>query len=214
MPTQGAWIDISVPLNDGIAVYPGDPDVRITRTTHFERVQDLMLSAISASVHAGTHVDAPLHFFRDGATIDQMPHDVMVATARVIAIEDPQSITAAELERHAIKAGEILLFKTRNAGLMRRKGFSPGYVSLSTAAAHFLAERRVKAVGIDYLSIGGFERNEAEVHRTLLGASIWIIEGLDLSAVDAGTYEFICLPLLIEGAEAAPARVLVRRRPG
>jgi arylformamidase len=194
-----------------MAVYPGDPDVSIRRITDFQRVEDLTVSVLTAVVHAGTHVDAPLHFFHDGAAVDRMPHDAMIGTARIIEIRDPQSIKATELEHQAIGAGEILLFKTRNSGLWRQRSFSPGYVYLSTAAAHFLAETRVKAVGIDYLSIGGFERNETEVHRTLLGASIWIIEGLDLSMVGAGTYEFICLPLLIEGAEAAPARVLVRR---
>jgi arylformamidase len=195
-----------------MAVYPGDPDVRIERITDIARGDASTLSALTAGLHAGTHVDAPFHFLSDGATVEHMPHDAMVGTARVIAIQDSQSIKATELERHAIEPDEILLFKTRNSGLARQRGFRPDYVYLSTAAAHFLAERRVKAVGIDYLSIGGFERNETEVHRTLLEASIWIIEGLDLSMADAGSYEFICLPLPIEGAEAAPCRVLVRRR--
>ncbi len=214
MPGQREWIDISVPLKDGMAVYPGDPDVSIRRITDAARGDELTVSVLTAGLHAGTHVDAPLHFLDDGATIGRMPHDAMIGTARVIEIQDRQSIKATELERYTIDADEILLFRTRNSGLWRHRNFSPDYVYLSTAAAHFLAETRVKAVGIDYLSIGGFERNEAEVHRTLLGASIWIIEGLDLSMVDAGTYEFICLPLLIEGAEAAPARVLVRRQAG
>lgn len=210
MREERKWIDISIPLKGGMAVYPGDPDVAIRRIADIARGDESTLSVLTAGMHAGTHVDAPLHFFHDGAAIGRMPPDAMIGTARVIGIQDPQSIKATELERHAIDADEILLFKTRNSGLWRQRSFSPDHVYLSTAAAHFLAEQRVKAVGIDYLSIGGFERNEAEVHRTLLGASIWIIEGLDLSMVDAGTYEFLCLPLLIDGAEAAPARVLVR----
>ncbi len=194
-----------------MAVYPGDPDVRIERMTDFQGIEELTVSVLGAALHAGTHVDAPLHFMHDGTAVADMPHEAMIGTARVIEIRDPQSIKVTELEHATIGSGDILLFKTRNSGLLRQRTFSPDYVHLSTAAAHFLAERQVKAVGIDYLSIGGFERNEAEVHRTLLAASVWIIEGLDLSRVDAGTYEFVCLPLLIEGAEAAPARAFVRR---
>jgi arylformamidase len=65
-------------------------------------------------------------------------------------------------------------------------------------------------VGIDYLSIDGFGQDELRAHAMLLGAVIPVIEGLDLSDVGAGLYECICLPLRVEGGEAAPARVIVR----
>jgi arylformamidase len=68
----------------------------------------------------------------------------------------------------------------------------------------------VKTVDIDYLSAGGYKRNASDVHRTLLGAGIWIIEGLDLSQIKPGRYYLICLPLKLENGDGAPARVVLR----
>jgi arylformamidase len=66
-------------------------------------------------------------------------------------------------------------------------------------------------VGIDALSIGGFHHDLAATHRALLGAGIWIIEGLDLTDVEPGDYELACLPLRLIGADGAPARAALRR---
>ncbi len=84
---------------------------------------------------------------------------------------------------------------------------------LSLDAAEFLAEKRVRAVGIDYLSVGGYSADARgdEVHRTLLRAGIWLIEGLNLTQVSPGDYELMCLPLGLVGAEGAPARAILRK---
>jgi len=66
-------------------------------------------------------------------------------------------------------------------------------------------------VGIDYLSVGAYEGDGVRTHQLLLGAGIWVIEGLDLSKVEPGAYELLCLPLKILGAEGAPARAALRR---
>jgi len=109
----------------------------------------------------------------------------------------------------AVEAGQIVLFKTRNSALWRLDRFVEEYVYLSGAAARRLVEIGVSAVGVDYLSVDAYGSG-MEAHLALLGASVPVIEGLDLSAVDAGLYECVCLPLLLEGAEGAPARVIVR----
>ena len=44
----------------------------------------------------------------------------------------------------------------------------------------------------------------------MLGAGIWVIEGLYLAEISAGDYEMICLPMKIKGADGAPARALLR----
>jgi arylformamidase len=61
---------------------------------------------------------------------------------------------------------------------------------------------------VDYLSIAPFEE-PAETHNVLLKAGIVIVEGLDLSKVGPGRYNFYCLPLKIAGADGAPARALL-----
>ncbi len=70
----------------------------------------------------------------------------------------------------------------------------------------------MRAVGVDYLSVGGWQKDGVECHRILLGAEVWIIEGLNLANVRAGRYELVCLPLKIVGADGAPARAALRKR--
>ena len=147
-----------------------------------------------------------------GKSIDKMPFDATVCPARVIEIRDRESIKAEELKQHRLKAGERVLFKTRNSRhSWKNDRFEENFVHISKGAAEFLAERKVRTVGIDYLSVGGYERDGVETHRILLGAEIWVIEGQNLAKVQAGQHDLICLPLKIVGAEGAPARAIVRR---
>jgi len=146
--------------------------------------------------------------------VDQFSIDALIGPARVIEILDQEICTAQDLAAYDIRAGERLLLRTNNSNrCWNVDAFVEDYTHLDTSAARMLAERGVRMVGIDYLSIG--RGNEGpEVHRILLGAGVVIIEGLDLSRVDAGVYDVVCLPLKIIGGDGAPARVAVRRRDG
>lgn len=156
-------------------------------------------------------MDAPLHFVRQGIGIDKLPLNTTVGRARVIEIQDTESIKPEELARHRIRRGERILFKTRNSSRgWQTDTFIEDFVFISKEAARFLAERKVRVVGVDYLSVGGFKRDGIETHRTLLEGGVWIIEGLDLSNVKPGKYDLICLPLKIEQGDGAPARAILR----
>ncbi len=206
-------IDISVMLHTGMVHWPGDPSVAITRTSDLAHGDAATVSRLSMGSHTGTHMDAPLHFLRSGKGLDEMPLVTTGGPARVIAIRHPHMITPDELRTHHIRRGERILLKTTNSSCCwKRARFVEDFVHLSTEAARFLAARRVRTVGIDYLSVGGYrQRNGVVVHRTLLAAGIWIIEGLDLSRVRPGRYELICLPLRVLASDGAPARAILRR---
>ncbi|HEX2172197.1 MAG TPA: cyclase family protein, partial [Dehalococcoidia bacterium] len=88
-------------------------------------------------------------------------------------------------------------------------GFTRDYVALALDGAKWLTRHGARLVGIDYLSIEAFDSPSHPVHRHLLEAGIVIVEGLDLSAVPPGHYELSCLPLLLPGADGAPARVIL-----
>jgi arylformamidase len=207
------WIDISVPVHNGMVHWPGDPDFHIERAEDQDKGDVATVSRMTLGVHTGTHMDAPLHFIRGARSIDQMPLDATVGPARVIPIADPRSIKRDELTRHDIGAGERILFKTRNsAGAWKTGAFDEDFVFISADAARYLADLRVRTVGVDYLSVGGFREDGPETHHVLLGAGIWIIEGLDLSAVEPGDYELVCLPLRLIGSEGSPARAMLRKQ--
>ncbi len=206
------WVDVSVSLRDGMAHWPDNPAVRITRTLDLCRGDAATVSKLDFGAHTATHMDAPSHFIDGATTIDAMPFDATVGKARVIEIRDEESIKVKELERAKVKRGERILFKTRNSpAAWQASGFVEDFVYISTEAATWLAEKRVRTVGVDYLSVGGFKAgNGVPVHHALLSAGIWIIEGLDLSNVPAGPCRLVCLPLKILGGEGAPARAIVR----
>ncbi|WP_338864455.1 cyclase family protein [Myxococcus stipitatus] len=208
------WVDISAPLRDGMVHWPDNPAVHITRVMDQQKGDDATVSNLSFGAHTGTHVDAPVHFIQGAGGVDALPFDRLIGTARVLEIRDAWAIRAEELRGHSIQEGERLLFKTANSS--RRwpaQGFLPDFVFLSLEGARYLVERKVRTVGIDYLSIGS-PGEGAPTHQVLLDAGICIIEGLELSPVSPGTYELVCLPLRIAGGDGAPARAILRRRSG
>ena len=205
------WVDASMPIRALMPHWPGDPDVAIERLLDMNRGDACNLTILSASAHTGTHVDAPLHFLSGAASMDSMPLDALIGPARIVEIDDAVAIGVQELEAASLRPGDRILFRTRNSDRRLLSGpFVDDFVYLSENGAQYLAEVGVRAVGIDYLSIGGLHHDLVETHVTLLNAGIWIIEGLDLTEMVPGDYEMICLPLRIAGAEGAPARVILR----
>lgn len=204
------WIDVSIRLRHGLVPWPGDAPFELNRVSDLAHGDVCTFSTLSMSAHAGTHVDAPLHFVKGGRSVDTLPLDATVGPARVIVIRNPRVITAAEIRAHRIRPGERLLFKTRNAARRQPGVFFKSYVAIAPDAAEYLAARRVRAIGIDGPSIAPPDRHMAQTHRVLLRAGIWIIEWLDLRRVSAGRCHLVCLPLRIVGGDGAPARAILR----
>jgi arylformamidase len=205
------WIDITVTIHSGMAHWPTDEAVGIERICDLDRGDDYNLSRILMSLHTGTHMDAPIHFIKDGIGIDGMPLDVAIGPARVIEITDKELIRPPELQNHDIQKGERILFKTSNsASLWKANTFTEEFVSISEDGAEYLADKGILLVGVDYLSVGGFNTDIVKVHLSLLQAGIWIVEGLDLSRVEPGRYELVCLPLKVDRGDGAPARAILR----
>jgi arylformamidase len=205
------WIDISVPASDGTGVEPGSTPARIFRLRDMDKAYDYGLSVVSMPFREASPPDSPSHLTKLKNGIDKMPLSAAVGNVRVIEIEDEESIKLGELRPNRIRKGERILFKTKNSQAKRDdKPLDEKYVHLSFEAARYLLDRRVQTVGVDYQSKGGYEGNVSEVHRIILNAGIWVIEGLDLSRVEPGDYELVCLPIRTDNSEGAPARVLLR----
>jgi arylformamidase len=209
--SEPEWIDVSVPVRAGMVHWPDNPPIELVRTMDIGEGDDATVSHLSLGVHSGTHVDAPVHFLRDGVGVDELPFDKLLGVARVVELGDGPSLPAAQLEAVNPRPGERLLLKTGNSRRWKADQFDPDFVHLSPQAAALLAERQVRTVGIDYLSIAGMDEG-VPTHQILLKAGICIIEGLDLSRVEAGLYDLVCLPLRLQGADGAPARAAVRAR--
>ena len=179
------WMDISMPLVPGMPHWPGDPPLAIDRVCDLQAGDAFNLSAVRMGLHAGTHMDAPSHFIPGGSGLEAMPLDTTVGPAKVIEIDGASPIDSGVLRDQGIVCGQRILFKTRNSEWSsEHKDFCEEYVHLAPDGARWLAERGVRLVGIDYLSVSGME-DAAETHIALLSSGVWILEGLNLSGVPA-----------------------------
>jgi arylformamidase len=207
-------IDISIPVNPDLPVWPGDPKIVLKRYRAISEGHASNDSKLACSVHSGTHVDAPLHFIEDGLTVEQLPLDVLIGPAYVADFPEadtitPDSLEALELSRETTR----LLIKTRNSALWSdpHHQFNPDFVAINPDAANWVVKRGIRLIGIDYLSIQRYKDPEPLTHRILLEAGVVIVEGLCLQNAHAGHYKLICLPIKLAGSEGAPARsVLIK----
>jgi arylformamidase len=205
------WIDISMTVRGGMPLWPGDEEVVVERALELERGDACNLSRVTMGLHAGTHVDAPLHFLTGGAGVDEIEPWRLMGPARLLELRRLSIIGRAELGAHEIGEKERILLKTDNSDrAWEEEPFREDYAALSLEAAEYLAERKAALVGIDYLSIARPGAGAEEVHRALLSAGVVILEGLVLSGVKPGRYHLVCLPLRIARGDGAPARAMLR----
>lgn len=215
MPNTSAYLDITLPFSDQLAVWPGDPPVTVSRSTGISTVSELRMSS-----HVGTHVDAPAHFMPQGETVDLLPLDVLIGPAWAAHIQRAGLVTAELLDRCRIPAGvERLLLRTDNS-LPKHKiraiqgkprPFDKNYIALDPTAGGWLLEKRIRLVGIDGPSVDPFGSEDFVMHHMLLANKVVIIENLMLTDVRPGDYRLICLPLRYEGGDGAPARVVLEQ---
>lgn len=194
---MSTWIDITAPLQEGIPQWPGDPVFRMWTVSNLD--EGARVSAFSMCAHTGTHIDAPAHYLEGGASISAAPLDLLIGPAVVATFDG------------AWQGAARVLFRTSSSDHQWwHEPFREDFPAITPNLARQLAASGVKLVGIDYLSVGRNGAAGSEVHRILLGAGIWLLEGLNLCEAPLGHYELVCLPLRLIGADGAPARALLR----
>jgi arylformamidase len=199
-------IDISRPIGPDTPVWPGDPPVAVEPVARVAAGDPADVSRLALGTHTGTHVDPPAHFLPGGATVDTLPLDVLVGPALVADLSGSAApIDARRLDSLDLPPDTVRLLLKTEAGAGPGRGMVG---TLVADGAHWLAERGVRLVGVDTLSIEP-ATSTYPVHHILLGAGVVIVEGLDLSAAAAGPYQLVCLPLRITGGDGAPARAVL-----
>lgn len=211
MPESLAMYDISMALGTDSLVYPGDTPFRRERVSTLAQGGTSEVSDLHMSAHSATHIDAPAHFLRGGKTIDQYPPESFVLPARVVPVQDGESIRPEALTGIAWPKAGAVLFRTRNSEAMHRQGGKcpERFVYLSPEAAFLCAQNGVSLIGLDAISVDPLEDPHFPSHKTLLSRNVLILEGINLAGVPAGVYTLVCLPLKIAGGEAAPARAVL-----
>jgi arylformamidase len=200
-------IDISLPITAEMPVYPNTAATTITPIRSGSGSS--AMSEIFMTSHAGTHIDAPSHAIAEGQPVESIPLDAFYGDCRVLDLTAcEEAIDQEDLEGQNIQQGERVLFKTANS-VRGFDTFNPDYIYLAPRAAEFLGAIGVSLVGIDCLSVKKKGEADNTSHIALLSKSIPILEGIDLSGVDAGSYTLSAFPLAFRGIDGAPARAVL-----
>jgi arylformamidase len=203
------YYDISLNLSPETVRWVGAPALEFLERRRISRGDPTNASAVTMSVHAGTHLDAPFHFVPEGATIDALPLEAFIGPAVVHAVDAERYITEEHVNAIDLAGATRVLFKTRNSALLRRPDYDPDFAAFSPGAARALADRGVSLVGLDYLSVAHADE-QVPVHRAFLDRGVILLEGIDLGEVAPGRYELICFPLRLRGSDGAPCRAVLR----
>ena len=209
--------DVSRALANDLAPWPGDTPFHFELKWKMAEGATVNVGAVEMGVHNGTHADAPFHFAEGAETIDRMPLEtylgdaVVVDLTRLFATDRTRLITIADIESCAValESAPRLLLKT---GVWNDSKIFPEAIPVIAAdVPEWLRARKVKLIGLDLPSVDPIEAKKLVNHHALAAAGIAIVESLDLSAIEAGTYHFSALPLRIKGGDAGPVRAILWR---
>lgn len=205
---KGQWIDISQPLQNNHAEWPGDTPFNYEVAFKKEDTGSVNIGKLMTSTHMGTHIDAPFHFENDGEQVHELPVDLYIGRARVIDLSGVSQVGYAELAEIDFGGAERILLKTG-----RREDltvFPANFTTIGADLAPLLKERGVRLIGIDTPSVDAETSKSLDAHHALYQHHVMILENIVLDHVEAGDYELIALPLRIVGADGSPVRAVIR----
>jgi arylformamidase len=205
--------DISRSLSNDLAPWPGDTAFHFELKWKMAEGATVNVGALTMGVHNGSHADAPFHFKQGADRIEQMPLETYLGDAVVVDLtakfetDRSRQITIGDLESSA--ETPRLLLKT---GVWRDSKIFPEWIPvIASDVAEWLGKRKVRLLGLDLPSVDPIDAKSLVNHHALAAAGVAIVESLDLSEVEAGTYHFSALPLRISGGDAAPVRAILWR---
>ncbi|MCL2378170.1 MAG: cyclase family protein [Defluviitaleaceae bacterium] len=200
--------DITAEISSNLPVY-GNERPEITITSQMDNGDPYNFSKISVTAHTGTHADMPLHFIPGGSTCTDTALDYFYGPAKVMRITVQGHVRKADLEPLDIREGDIVLLDTGQSAYMRQGVLNQDFIALTPEAAEYLVMKKIKTIGIDYLSIDPYGAEGFPAHKALLGNGIAVLEGLVLENVPEGEYILSALPLKIPGGEGSPVRAIL-----
>ena len=212
--SEDVLIDISPPLEPRTAVWPGDCRLSRSVALDMQGGANLTLSSLTTTVHIGAHADAPSHYVRDGAPIDQVDLRAYVGPCTVVTCEKPfgNLIQVKDCEAAVRRGARRLIFRTLSQPDPCR--FNTDFVALSPEAVDYMGQHGVLLVGLDTASVDPFDSKDLKAHHALIRNGIKNLEGLSLAHVADGDYELIALPLRLVGFDASPVRAVLRVKQG
>ncbi|MBE5816555.1 MAG: cyclase family protein [Clostridiales bacterium] len=204
--------DITHALCSDTPVWPGDPPVSVKGSASIDNGDVCNLTSLVLGSHAGTHMDAPYHVFKDGKRLSQIELELLIGDCLVIEILNKREISRNDIEGLIPKGTRRLLIKTSNSQREFYGDFKTDYASVDAGAVEYILSMGVRLLGVDYLSLGVWGKT-LEVHNSFFtnGGEV-IVESLNLRDVPGGEYELVCLPMKLSCEDGAPVRCILREK--
>lgn len=203
------WIDITQPLNQRIAEWPGDTPFSYEVAVSKEQSGSVNIGKLTMSTHIGTHTDAPFHYDNNGLKILDLPVELYIGKACLVDVTGISCVTRADLVALDFGGAERLLLKTGSHPTPTK--FPENFTVISEDVGPLLKERGVRLIGVDTPSVDSETSKDLLGHHSLYRNDVIIIENLVLHSLEAGYYELIALPLALEEADGSPVRAVIRR---
>jgi arylformamidase len=203
-------IDISKILKPETAVWPGGKPFQLLEQMRIQDDESVNLTRIDMSAHAGSHIDAPLHFVDAADSVDALDLNIYWGPAQVVSVDKqsgplyPEDFAGCDLSL----APRILV--RSKASLLDISVFPAGFVYPSPELADKLGESGIFLFGTDAPSVDAEDSKTLDGHKALNRNGIYILEWLDLSKAPDGLYELVALPLKIGGGDGSPVRAALR----
>ena len=201
-------IDVSHDIVESLAVWPGDTALSRELLCDMARGDNITLSTLTATVHLGTHVDAPNHYVSDGAGVESWLPERFVGLCQVVdVVAEPGQRYCIHDLKHEIVMPRVL-FRTNTA--LDPSVFPQDFSAPTPKLIEWLSDRDVVLVGVDTPSVDLFSSKDLPTHQACARNDVAILEGLRLQGVPVGNYELIALPLKLVGFDASPVRAVLR----
>jgi arylformamidase len=208
-------IDLTHELHNGMPIYPGDPSPSFVSYATLQQ-DGVNLMKLSMGSHTGTHIDAPRHFISDGVGIDEIPPTKLIGEAYVVDLSRKpigSGITAQDLRtalESKVTKDDIVVIYTGCSERWDDESIRQDYTYLTGDAAEYLVSKKVRAVGIDFLSVEKFQAPAPVAHKTLLGNGVFIIESISraIKQFVGKRILIICMPIKVRNGDGAPSRIV------
>jgi arylformamidase len=199
--------DISQPLGEGTAVWPGDHPVQVGWSMRRDGGDSVNVALLTTTVHGGTHIDGYLHVSDDGESAARMPLDAYIGRCTVVDALDVTVLSVDVVRDIDLRAAERVLFRTRPS--VDATQFPQRFAHIDAALAQRLGDAGVRLVGTDAPSIDPVDSKTLDTHHIFRRARVAILENVVLSDVSAGDYMLVALPLKLVEADSSPVRAVL-----
>ena len=202
-------LDISPPLTEDTAVFPGDVPLRRNVKLDIFRGDAITLSSLQTTVHVGAHIDGPNHHAPSESGVEAWPLERCIGPCHVfgVDVERGHLVLPKHLASQSIKHARVLV---RTGTYPDPTNYNTDFAALHPDTVDLLHERGVELVGIDTPSMDPSDSRTLDAHQRFAAHDMTMLEGLVLDDVADGVYELIALPLRLEGFDASPVRAVLR----